>query len=609
MVSRFIGVVLFTSGIIISITAAPVALSGTVTSGGTGIEGVTVRLTSTPELLTETDGSGAFTLTGTVTATTGPYNPSTRNRRFFAINGSRFTFMLSSKATTGSVVLFTGNGRKTADIPFDNLTAGSHSLLLPHLNSGLYFISISIDATATLLKLLVTDDTRYLSSIGKANTPAAGFQSAGYASTAPVDTLRVEKDGYLPKSVPISNYQEDNIAITIEKEGNSTVTCNDFTVPASFNATNAKMPDPFSFLDGTRMTHKEEWLCRRNEIRALAEATIYGTKPPKPDKVEATYSNGELTIASTVGSRTKSFSVTIADVPSGSGPHPAIINFGSGGMSMGPPIPDGVATISYPQDNVASEKNPRPAKGVFNDLYPELSNNQGALIGWAWGLSRIVDALEIPAIREQTGIDPTRLGTMGCSRWGKGAGMAVFDDRITLPIVLSPGSGFASIWRIAQTQNNVQTASQIYGECTWMGAVFQKFGGNNVNKLPLDQHEIIAMRAPRPIVLLEGTNDSWNCPVCCYHAAKYASFVFEALGVGDRFGWGHGNHGHCAQSGNNDQMKILNAFVNRFLLNKETSTEGMFNDSFTFDKAKWQDGEVPTLTGTPPELNTLLWKE
>lgn len=61
----------------------------------------------------------------------------------------------------------------------------------------------------------------------------------------------------------------------------------------------------------------------------------------------------------------------------------------------------------------------------------------------------------------------------------------------------SPGSGTTSGWRVAQdvlnSGGNVQTAAQIFGENTWMGAVFQPFGNQNVSLLPIDQHEVLAL--------------------------------------------------------------------------------------------------------------------
>lgn len=217
-------------------------------------------------------------------------------------------------------------------------------------------------------------------------------------------------------------------------------------------------------------------------------------------------------------------------------------------------------------------------------------------MAWAWGASRVIDALE-----KTTGhnIDTTKLSALGCSRNGKEAGLiGLFDARVALVAAQSPGSGLSSGWRVAEAEKNsganVQTASQIYGEDSWMGDNFKNFGNSNVSKLPVDQHEVIALAWPRPVIIMEGTNDSWNCPKCEYMTMKYAQMVFDALGSRDFIGFPHPPHGHCAQSGT-FAVEYYNAFVDRFLNGKSVSTADKFTDSFTFDKAKWQDGDVPVL--------------
>ncbi len=59
------------------------------------------------------------------------------------------------------------------------------------------------------------------------------------------------------------------------------------SVPASWPAT-ANLPDPFTRIDGSRITSRSDWRCRREEIKKLAERTVYGTKPAKPAGVTGT---------------------------------------------------------------------------------------------------------------------------------------------------------------------------------------------------------------------------------------------------------------------------------------------------------------------------------
>ncbi|WP_437820381.1 glucuronyl esterase domain-containing protein [Sorangium sp. So ce1078] len=160
------------------------------------------------------------------------------------------------------------------------------------------------------------------------------------------------------------------------------------------------------------------------------------------------------------------------------------------------------------------------------------------------------------------------------------------------------GSGLASGRRPAEAEKSagasVQTASQIYGEENWMGDAFQAFGNSNVNKLPIDQHEVLALAWPRPLIIMEGTNDGWNCPKCVYTTMKYTQMIYEALGSKDYLGFPHPPHGHCAQAGT-FATEYYNAFVDRFLKGESVSTADLFTDSFAFDAAKWQDGDIPTL--------------
>ncbi|WP_437492867.1 hypothetical protein WME75_19095 [Sorangium sp. So ce1014] len=357
---------------------------------------------------------------------------------------------------------------------------------------------------------------------------------------------------------------------------------------------NPKMPDPFTFLDGTRVTSKADWACRRKEISLLAQEFIYGKNPGPPESIEATYSGGKLNITVSNGGRSIELSVNIkAASGGGGGPTPAI-------FSIGASAPAGVATIDYGSVGETLAKSTgsqgrRAPSGLFYDLYPDYRST-GSLMAWAWGASRVIDALE-----KTTGhnIDTTKLSALGCSRNGKEAGIiGLFDERIALVAAQSPGSGLASGWRPAEAEKsagaNVQTASQIYGEENWMGDAFEAFGNRNVNKLPIDQHEVLALAWPRPLIIMEGTNDGWNCPKCVYTTMKYTQLIYEALGAKDYLGFPHPNHGHCAQAGT-FATEYYSAFVNRFLKGESVSTADLFTDSFTFDAAKWQDGDIPTL--------------
>ena len=361
-----------------------------------------------------------------------------------------------------------------------------------------------------------------------------------------------------------------------------------FTAPAFADLkSNPKLPDPFTFLDGTKVMTKADWICRQKEISVLAQAFIYGPKPPKPEMLDASYSSGTLTLNMTNAGRTWKLTVPIK-LPSGNGPFPAMFDVDAG-------APSGVASIgvglAWLTSNVAAAGNTRTPSGPFYTFFPDYKKT-GSLMAWAWTASRIVDALQATTGHN---IDTKRLYGLGCSRNGKTAGtMALFDQRIAMVAAQSPGSGLTSGWRVAQAQtSSVQTASEIYSESSWMGEDFGQFG-KAVNKLPIDQHEVLALAWPRPILIREGTMDTWGCPICVYTTLKYTQMTYQALGSGaDTVGFTQYVGGHC-QSGGTEWTTTYDAFLKHYILPADgtTSTAGMFDDRFTFDKATWQDGDL-----------------
>jgi hypothetical protein len=371
---------------------------------------------------------------------------------------------------------------------------------------------------------------------------------------------------------------------------------------------NPKLPDPFMFLDGTRMTTREQWPQRREEISALAQTFEFGIKPPKPESVTGSFSDNKINVTCKNGGKTINFSCSIEYPSTGKAPYPAIIglNYGMGGSGSTLNNTEikklGVAIINFPSDLLGQHTNSGSrGKGLFFDMYGS-TYDAGAMMAWAWGVSRLIDALETtPAAN----IDPKHLGVTGGSRWGKGAlTCGVFDERIALTIPQESGNGGASGWRTADAMKssgaNVQTLSQIIGENCWFAKSLNQFSGNT-NKLPFDHHEIEALCAPRGLLVIENTSMEWLGNLSCYETAQAARMVYEALGVPDNMGFSQiGGHDHCSYP--NSQIPELQAFIKRFLLeDKSVSTKYNRTDgNFTFNKTKWIDWTVPALTGTVP---------
>lgn len=353
-----------------------------------------------------------------------------------------------------------------------------------------------------------------------------------------------------------------------------------------------KLPDPFLPISGPRITTKSGWKCRQEEISALFQRYELGTLPPKPSSVTASFSSNTLTINCAEGGKSITFTASITYPSSGRAPYPAIIAVG--GMSI--PQPAGVAVINFNNGDIAAQQNTGSrGQGKFYNLYGS-THSASAMMAWAWGVSRIVDALEITP---GANINPSRLGVTGCSRNGKGAIVAgAFEGRIALTIPQESGSGGSACWRLSDAMKsqgkNVQTASQIITENVWFSKSFEPFV-NSVAGLPFDHHMLAGLVAPRGLFIIENTSQEWLGNESCFGCMKTAHKIWEALGVPDAMGVSQvGNHNHCQFP--SSQQSELTAFINKFLLDQTANTSIMRTDGgFTFNEAQWIDWSVPTL--------------
>lgn len=287
------------------------------------------------------------------------------------------------------------------------------------------------------------------------------------------------------------------------------------------------------------------------------------------------------------------FNVTIKLPATGSAPWPALIVYGAASI----PIPDGVATIVFDNSGMAQQTNTQSrGKGLFYDLYGS-DATAAATTAWAWGVSRIIDAL---VLVPEAQIDPTRVGVTGCSRNGKGAFIAgALDDRIALTIPQESGSGGASCWRLSDDMlaRNIstQTASEIVGENVWFSERFADFA-NSVPTLPVDHHLLAGLVAPRGLLVIENTDFVWLGPWSAWGCMTAGRRTYEALGKQDSMGFSQvGGHNHCQFPAS--QQPELEAFVARFLLGQNVSTD-VFKTDLTegFDQSKWAPWETPDLT-------------
>jgi hypothetical protein len=229
------------------------------------------------------------------------------------------------------------------------------------------------------------------------------------------------------------------------------------TLPATIKYTaNPKLPDPFLFLNGTHVTTKAQWACRKEEVKQLPYKYEFGPLPTSKPIVKGTFSSNSLKIDVSDGGKSISFSVSIKYPTSGSTPYPAII--AHGGASL--PIHNTVATISYSNFDMGADNG--RGKGKSYDLYGS-SHPAGGMMAAVWGVGRILDALESTP---EAKIDPKRVGVTGCSRNGKGSMFAgAFEDRIALALPQEGGQSSSGCWRIAdeikKNGTKVENAQQI----------------------------------------------------------------------------------------------------------------------------------------------------
>ncbi|WP_437591207.1 glucuronyl esterase domain-containing protein [Sorangium sp. So ce1000] len=355
--------------------------------------------------------------------------------------------------------------------------------------------------------------------------------------------------------------------------------------------------DPFLMLSGSRITKKSEWACRRAEIKAQVEEYESGTKPAvSKDNVTGQFSGNKLTVNVSEGGKSVSFSINISRPSGASGAIPLLIGVGGSNLDNTVFSQNGVATATFDNNAMGAQSGGGSrGTGTFYNLYGS-NHSASSMIAWAWGISRIIDALEkTPGAN----IDPKRIAVTGCSRNGKGALTAgAFDERIVLTIPQESGAGGSASWRVSQAGSsageNVQTLSSAAGEQPWFRANFGSNFGNRVTSLPFDHHMVMGMVAPRAMLVIDNKID-WLGIDSTFTAGSIAHEIWKGLGVPDKMGyWQLGGHNHCAFP--SAQRAMLEAYVKKFLVGGGTDdTNVLKSDGAKADLAKWMKWTAPTL--------------
>ena len=346
------------------------------------------------------------------------------------------------------------------------------------------------------------------------------------------------------------------------------------------------LPDPFAWADGSgRSTDFKDWERHRFEIARQLQHYELGMKPVvSKDSIEATLINDTLRVVVHENGETLLLTAPIK-YPEGNGPFPAIIGIGRPTGSLPVQLFDKrrIAQITFNFTQVMSHTQKRGNEPI-NRLYPD-QTDMGAYCAWPWGISRLIDGLE--KVGKKSRIDLSHLAVSGCSFAGKMALFAgAFDERIALTIAQEPGGGGVDAWRVSETLGNVETLGRT--SYAWFLESMRQFAGKNVNRLPIDHHELAALIAPRALLVLGNTDYEWLAEESNYVSCQAARMVWKAFGIEDRMGFSiQGGHMHCMLP--ESQYPEVEAFIDKFLLGKTdvdtfVSKADMFED---VDYLKW----------------------
>jgi hypothetical protein len=335
------------------------------------------------------------------------------------------------------------------------------------------------------------------------------------------------------------------------------------------------LPDPLKMNDGTVVKTAAQWRKRRAELLELFAREVYGRTPKQRVAVQSQVTKTEPKAVNGLATR-REITLTMLGKPlhlllytpnDAKGRVPVFVNLnfnGNHSVEKDPGITLATSWLADQKDgsvvnNRATEKHRGNALGRYplemilkrgyalatihaseafpdhkdglKDSYALLFYRAGqtalapddwnALGVWAWSLSRVADYLET-----DKAIDAKRIAVMGHSRMGKATlWAAAQDERFALVISNESGEGGAALAR----RNWGETTWRINNNFPhWFCGNFKKYS-DDPNTMPTDQHELLALIAPRPLYVASAVEDQWADPKGEFLSAQAASAVYRLL--------------------------------------------------------------------------------
>ena len=311
------------------------------------------------------------------------------------------------------------------------------------------------------------------------------------------------------------------------------------------------LPDPLAS-KGARVTNAKAWRARRAEILDLFRTNVYGRSPVPSDPVtfstleeNAAAMDGAATlrriaVVSTLGARAHRFELTLFLPNKVTGPVPVFLLINNRPRSNTDPTRKeksdfwpaerliargcGIAAFHYAELAPDDPKTYRDGVIAFFDQGSggKAPYTWGALAAWAWGASRAMDYFET-----DSRIDRRHVAVVGHSRGGKAALWAgAEDERFAMVVSNDSGEGGAALSRrnFGETIERINTAFP-----HWFTETYKTFN-QHADKLPVDQHMLLALAAPRALYVASADEDLWADPRGEFLSLAATSPVFALWG-------------------------------------------------------------------------------